>query len=380
MARALQVLLGLCALLLVVAAQSRTCQLNGKSGTCLIIRECPANVALWRQRQIRQLRQALAACGSSTPSATAPMCCPDSMDSRISLPSVTQPARFRNHPLCGQSDFQPSRIVGGEPVRRLADFPWMTALKWPTTGFRCGGALLNERWVLTAAHCITEGGPVAARIRDLDLSTVIDDDFGDPPEEIRIARTFPHPEFRNVRGRGNVGLFSDVALLKLDKDVSFSGVTKPLCLPETTRTDSEYERLRRSYIAGWGLTSFQGSSSPRMLWASVNITEHQTCQEAYRRTRAATVMDEHICANGNDLTQPGCDPGVNDQSCLGGVDACGGDSGGPLMLRLPRGNRQRWEAIGIISFGNGCGSPTQPGIYARVDHFLDWIAKTVSEN
>ncbi|KAF0312369.1 Serine protease snake [Amphibalanus amphitrite] len=325
----LQVLLGLCALLLVVAAQSRTCQLNGKSGTCLIIRECPANVALWRQRQIRRLRQALAACGSSTPSATAPM-----------------PARFRNHPLCGQSDFQPSRIVGGEPVRRLADFPWMTALKWPTTGFRCGGALLNERWVLTAAHCITEGGPVAARIRDLDLSTVIDDDFGDPPEEIRIARTFPHPEFRNVRGRGNVGLFSDVALLKLDKDVSFS----------------------------------EGSSSPRMLWASVNITEHQTCQEAYRRTRAATVMDEHICANGNDLTQPGCDPGVNDQSCLGGVDACGGDSGGPLMLRLPRGNRQRWEAIGIISFGNGCGSPTQPGIYARVDHFLDWIAKTVSEN
>ena len=50
------------------------------------------------------------------------------------------------------------------------------------------------------------------------------------------------------------------------------------------------------------------------------------------------------------------------------------------MLRLPRGNFQRWEAIGVISFGSGCGSPTQPGIYARVDHFLDWIGETVNGN
>ena len=57
-----------------------------------------------------------------------------------------------------------------------------------------------------------------------------------------------------------------------------------------------------------------------------------------------------------------------------------GDSGGPLMMQMDSGNRQRYEAIGIISFGNGCGNPDSPGIYARVDHFLKWIGETVSGN
>ena len=57
-----------------------------------------------------------------------------------------------------------------------------------------------------------------------------------------------------------------------------------------------------------------------------------------------------------------------------------GDSGGPLMERRERSNRQRWYAIGVVSYGTGCGNPFFPGIYTRVDRFLDWIADTVARN
>ena len=57
-----------------------------------------------------------------------------------------------------------------------------------------------------------------------------------------------------------------------------------------------------------------------------------------------------------------------------------GDSGGPLMLPVKRHNMEHYEAVGVISSGSGCGSPGSPGIYARVDHFMDWINQTVNEN
>ena len=50
------------------------------------------------------------------------------------------------------------------------------------------------------------------------------------------------------------------------------------------------------------------------------------------------------------------------------------------MLSVTRHNMEHYEAVGVISFGSGCGSPNSPGVYARVDHFMDWIAETVNGN
>ena len=50
------------------------------------------------------------------------------------------------------------------------------------------------------------------------------------------------------------------------------------------------------------------------------------------------------------------------------------------MERRDEFNRQRWYTIGVVSFGTGCGNPVFPGLYTRVDHFLDWIARTVADN
>ena len=66
-------------------------------------------------------------------------------------------------------------------------------------------------------------------MRDLDLGTVTDDDPRFPPEEVPVARAIPHPQFRNSRRRGDAGLFSDIALLKLGRDLVFSSeVARPM--------------------------------------------------------------------------------------------------------------------------------------------------------
>ena len=59
----------------------------------------------------------------------------------------------------------------------------------------------------------------------------------------------------------------------------------------------------------------------------------------------------------------------------GGKDSCQGDSGGPLMLMGPK---QKYEIIGIVSFGIGCGQPGYPGIYTKVGRYLDWIISNVN--
>ncbi|KAF0304745.1 Phenoloxidase-activating factor 3 [Amphibalanus amphitrite] len=229
-------------------------------------------------------------------------------------------------------------------------------------------------------------GRVSVRVRDLDIATSSDDYFREPPVDVRVERIFAHPDYRREYRAPNRGLFSDIALIKLSSELEFSDISKPICLPQSKRSTKEYERIRRSYIAGWGLTEFAGDASTVMMWATVNITDHNTCQTSYARTGARVDDSEHICAAGDDLKQDGCVPGANDGSCRGGVDACEvssgaeGDSGGPLMERRDEFNRQRWYTIGVVSFGTGCGNPVFPGLYTRVDHFLDWIAQTVSEN
>lgn len=54
----------------------------------------------------------------------------------------------------------------------------------------------------------------------------------------------------------------------------------------------------------------------------------------------------------------------------GGQDSCQGDSGGPLLIQLPN---QRWVTIGIVSWGLGCGEANRPGVYTRVDRYLEWV-------
>ncbi|XP_037075878.1 CLIP domain-containing serine protease 14D-like [Pollicipes pollicipes] len=229
---------------------------------------------------------------------------------------------------------------------------------------RCGGAIINDRWILTAAQCINSAGPVKVLLGDLHPATSTDDHFQHPPRVYNVEKTVKHPEFRRVvRGNGK-GIFNDIALIKLTERISISPVMKPLCISDSSRPASDLDN-QEVFVAGWDATEFAGPTRSGMQWAYINVTRHAQCQEAYYRVGTA-VDTTHVCANGEDVR--------------GGVDLCTADRGGPLMRRGQRNSRPTWFAAGVVSFGRACGDVNFPGVYTRVDSFLDWIGCTVARN
>ena len=64
---------------------------------------------------------------------------------------------------------------------------------------------------------------IGARVGDLDLATLTDDDFFHPPQNIEVDKVFGHPDFKRGSKRPNQGLVNDIALIRLKEDIEFSG-------------------------------------------------------------------------------------------------------------------------------------------------------------
>lgn len=99
-------------------------------------------------------------------------------------------------------------------------------------------------------------------------------------------------------------------------------------------------------------------ASPIKLKVSLPIVDEKSCNDAYR-PYSLRLARSQLCAGG-----------------VRGQDACGGDSGGPLMVFI--GKRATWVLSGIVSLGpEQCGTPDIPGIYTKVDSYIDWIVKNL---
>ncbi|KAH9374051.1 hypothetical protein HPB48_005320 [Haemaphysalis longicornis] len=126
--------------------------------------------------------------------------------------------------------------------------------------------------------------------------------------------------------------------------------------------------------AQWRLNEYDSTGSGRVQTtlqeASVPIISNDECDKAYQKlgsykTKLSMgINDQFICA-GN--------------TSFGSVDACQMDSGGPLLVRSSQDRTTFMEAVGVVSFGVGCGSPVYPGVYTRVSTFANWILDTISD-
>ncbi|CAH1646525.1 unnamed protein product [Spodoptera littoralis] len=284
---------------------------------------------------------------------------PPTQGSSDLFPEDSSPAP-RNQ--CG-IDTTGDRVYGGT-ITDLDEFPWMALLGYRTnkgtTSYQCGGVLVNHRYVLTAAHCITGaieqavGTLITVRLGEYDTQQdvdCIDSVCADRPQEIRVASAFPHPGYSDK----NKNRQDDIGIVRLATRATYTYYVQPICLIDNrARLDVGSD----VYVAGWGKT-LNGRNSPIKLKLNLPIFNKQECDDKYRGL-GAILSDNQICAGG-----------------VFAEDACRGDSGGPLMKKTPNGI---WEVVGVVSFGYGCGRDGWPGVYTSVARYIDWIQNTIASS
>uniref|UniRef100_A0A3Q3X6A9 Peptidase S1 domain-containing protein n=1 Tax=Mola mola TaxID=94237 RepID=A0A3Q3X6A9_MOLML len=245
-------------------------------------------------------------------------------------------------PECGIAPFS-TRIVGGQDAA-VGAWPWQASLHKDRHHI-CGGSLINNEYVLSAAHCFQS---TAAFQITVYLGRHSQQSFN--PNEVfrRVSRIINHPNY-NPATQDN-----DIALLQLASTVQFTNYIKPVCL---AAEGSVYSAGTNSYITGWGTVGSVPLPLPQTLQeVSVPIVSNRVCNRAY----LGSITNNMLCA------------GLNE----GGKDSCQGDSGGPLVTE----NDTRWIQGGIVSFGEGCALAKFPGVYTRVSNYQTWINQQISTN
>ncbi|XP_063545579.1 serine protease 27-like [Cydia strobilella] len=256
-------------------------------------------------------------------------------------------------------DFNPRRmakIVGGTETPYGA-FPWQVEIQMLDTEkltfeHQCGGAVIAERLVLSAAHCFDKHPLQVERIRLVmgEHRLNIQDKH---EHRFLVEKVVPHPEFRKDGPHSN-----DIALILVARSnhVQFNSHVRPICLPDAGAESAG----RWCAVTGWGYqTESTESFAPVLRAAAVPVLDLATCRkDQILGGRQQAILDSMICA------------GI----LSGGADACKGDSGGPLACT----QGGRWQLHGVVSWGSGCGRRARPGVYTRVAAYVDWITRTAS--
>ncbi|XP_042870523.1 trypsin alpha-3-like [Penaeus japonicus] len=257
-----------------------------------------------------------------------------------SLPFVIEPrVNFDDTCRCGQK--ADPRIVGGVTTG-VNEWPWQAALMYGSQQF-CGGSLINDRYILTAAHCTESmrASDLTVRLAEHRLST-----SGETSVVSRsVSQIIEHPNYQP----GNE--INDIALVKLSSPVTVSDTVLPVCMPPPKPTYAG----KTATVTGWGTTSSGGSSSDTLREVDVTVLSNTACQSG---NYGSAIEDTMLCAGST------------------GKDSCQGDSGGPLVFKDGGGN---YDQIGVVSWGYGCGSPGYPGVYTRVNSYLDWIRDNTAD-
>lgn len=250
------------------------------------------------------------------------------------------------------------QIVGGETALPL-EFPWQISLHridFPNRdrGLICGGSIINEQYVDTAAHCVEDGYNYPSNYSYMVVVGEQNLHVQDPHEEkIAVTKITIHPKWNTQKTN------YDYALLKLARPLDFAGTEKalmPICLP---RQGQDFVG-QMCTASGWGLTkdaSQGGTVSESLQKVDLRIQPQALCRLDYVATNEV-VRETMVCAG----------------PLLGGKGSCNGDSGGPLQCARSDG---RYVLVGSTSWGTICAAPSQPTVYARISTQVDWIKSIV---
>ncbi|XP_020512713.2 coagulation factor IXb [Labrus bergylta] len=241
------------------------------------------------------------------------------------------------------------RIVGGDEARP-GEIPWQVTLmsQSPSLGRAqpfCGGSLLSELWVITAAHCLVQADIAKrhffVRVGEHDVSK----DEG-PERDHLVAQRHIHRHYRFELSPYN----HDIALLKLATPVELSSHRRPICLGPKDFTENLLRDSHTSLVSGWGRIQFLGIEATKLRKLEVPYVERTVCKQS-SRDHVTRLM---FCA------------GYQSEK----KDACQGDSGGPHATKY----KGTWFLTGIVSWGEECAMDGKYGIYTRVSRYYTWIS------
>ncbi|XP_047470811.1 venom protease-like isoform X1 [Penaeus chinensis] len=348
--------------------------LSGGPGVCRRITQCPRVAQFASRREVKY-------CG--TLGRLAIVCCPQDSTScsgtgnndGIAAPVVNfecgRQATRTLSPFGGplsrrrrQSQFgqgfdigNPQPTVVGGITSETSAWPWMALLgeldSTKTPDWFCAGSLINDQWILTAAHCLDSRTPSIIRLGEHDY----DDPSDTRHEDYGISQIVVYPHY--VSGQA----YHDLALIKLSKKVQIKNFIRPVCLPWNQRSPS---RLVNSgvTVTGWGNTQAGGHRSSSLQEVQVKVFPSSTCHAQYKElvffntVWPSGISEETVCAG----------------TTAGGKDACQGDSGGPAVHF----ECNRYTLAGVISQGFGCGLRDYAGLYVNIRQlfYLQWIKET----
>ncbi|XP_012877062.1 PREDICTED: anionic trypsin-1-like isoform X1 [Dipodomys ordii] len=224
------------------------------------------------------------------------------------------------------------KIVGGYTCAPNS-VPYQVSLN---SGYHfCGGSLINNQWVVSAAHCYKSR--IQVRLGEHNINVQEGSE-----QFISSSKAIRHPRYNSWT------LDNDIMLIKLSSPVSLNSQVAPVALPTSCAPAGT-----QCLISGWGNTLTQGVNNPDELQClDAPLLSQSVCEAAY----PGKVTKNMVCAG----------------FIEGGKDSCQGDSGGPVVCN--------GELQGIVSWGYGCALKDNPGVYTRVCNYVDWIQATIAAN
>uniref|UniRef100_G1NXP8 tryptase n=1 Tax=Myotis lucifugus TaxID=59463 RepID=G1NXP8_MYOLU len=248
--------------------------------------------------------------------------------------------------VCGRPVYS-GRIVGGQDTVE-GHWPWQVSLHYGQTHI-CGGSLISDRWILTAAHCLQKTW--IPFIYSVWLGS-IKIDYSNNGVKHHVFKIIFHPQSQNTT--------ADIALLKLASRVTFTSFILPICLPNITK---QLTIPGSCWVTGWGqVKENEGNYTSTLQEAEIPVIDRQTCDYLYNPLIIIVPELEAIIKE--------------DMICAGDIhrkDSCKGDSGGPLSCHIDG----VWTLIGLVSWGLGC-AESLPGVYTNVIYYQKWIKATIS--
>ncbi|MBF4400831.1 serine protease, partial [Vibrio anguillarum] len=215
----------------------------------------------------------------------------------------------------------------------------------------CGGSYLGGKYVLTAAHCVTkEKAYLAPNAEDIQVTVGTNDLYSTAGYRVKVKQIYYHEDYNATLNR------NDIAILELERTLPIEAITRP--------TVSLFDALVEGsamQIIGFGTTKYDldtlQSSNPSSVLRKAEVS----------------LMDTERCKNLGPASYANIE---NDVFCTTSFpqDTCQGDSGGPIFVK----SGTDFIQYGVVSWGLGCGFKSTTGVYAKVDHFNDWLTKRTS--